>query len=95
LLGEQGKKIDDDIASLVKKGLPVKVQKALGTVRVIGNEAVHPGQVDLTDTPEIAQSLFDLLNIIADEMISKPKKIDEMFARLPENKKAAIAKRDR
>ena len=93
-LGEGGKNIDDDIASLVRKGLPATIQMALDTVRVIGNEAVHPGQIDLKDNPRIAESLFDLLNVIVDETISKPKRIDELYAKLPDSKKAAIAKRD-
>src|SRR5262249_7562540 len=42
-LGEKGKKIDEAIASLVRKGLNPLVQKALDIVRVVGNEAVHPG----------------------------------------------------
>lgn len=48
-LGEKGKDLNTDIANLVKKGLPVKVQQSLDALRVIGNEAVHPGQLDLRD----------------------------------------------
>ena len=49
--GEKGQSIDDDIASLVAKGLSPLVQKALDVVRVIGNEAVHPGTIDLKGRP--------------------------------------------
>ena len=56
--------------------------------------ASHPGQIDLNDNRDIAASLFELLNIIIDEMISEPKKIEEMYNKLPASKKDAIAKRD-
>lgn len=39
-LGEKGKHIDTDIAELVKKGLDVRIQRALNIVRVIGNECI-------------------------------------------------------
>jgi hypothetical protein len=94
-LGEKGKKIDDDIASLVKKGLNPTVQKSLDIVRVIGNEAVHPGVLDLTDDVETATSLFGLINAIVDQMISHPKVVDDLYGKLPASKREAIEKRDR
>jgi hypothetical protein len=93
-LGGKGRSIDDDIKDLVKKGLPPVVQKALDSVRVIGNEAVHPGTLDLKDDIATASSLFSLVNIIAEQMISNPKHVDELYAKLPEEKRNAIDKRD-
>jgi len=93
-LGEKGKSIDEDIASLVKKGLSPVVQKALDSVRVIGNEAVHPGILDLRDDVDTATRLFELVNIIAEQMISNPKHVEELYAKLPEEKRKAIEKRD-
>jgi len=93
-LGERGKNIDDDIASLVKKGLDPLVQQSLDVVRVIGNEAVHPGSLDLRDDQATALRLFDLVNIIAQQMISHPKSVREMYDKLPAQKLAAIAARD-
>jgi hypothetical protein len=93
-LGEKGEDLNNDIASLVKKGLNAKVQKALDSVRVIGNEAVHPGQMDLRDDADTAGKLFGLVNIVADAMITKPKRVDEIYEGLPKSKRAAIAERD-
>jgi hypothetical protein len=74
-LGEKGTNINDDIKSLVKKGLPQTMQQALDSVRVIGNNAVHPGTIDLNDKIEIAYALFGFVNIICEVLISQPKKI--------------------
>jgi hypothetical protein len=93
-LGEKGKNIDDDIASLVKKGLSSLVQKPLDAVRVIGNEAVHPGTLDLKDDRDTATELFGLVNIIAEQMISIPKHVEEVYGKIPEDKRKAIEKRD-
>lgn len=94
-LGEKGDNINQDIASLVSKGLPAKVQQALDTVRVIGNNAVHPGQIDLKDDIDTAAALFGLVNIIAEVMISQPKHVDALYQNLvPKPQRDAIAKRD-
>lgn len=93
-LGEKGENTNDDIASLVKKGLSPTIQQSLDIVRVVGNNAVHPGQIDLKDNTEIAAKLFDLINIIADMMISKPKQIQQLYDSLPKKDTDNIAKRD-
>jgi hypothetical protein len=95
VLGEKGKNINEDVASLVKKGLPIKIQQALDIVRVIGNEAVHPGALDLTDDIKTATELFSLTNIIAEIMISQPKRIGDLYGSLPEDKRKAIEDRDK
>ncbi|PEW85030.1 hypothetical protein CN446_30795 [Bacillus cereus] len=93
-LGEKGNNINTDIASLVKKGLPVEVQQALDTLRVVGNNAVHPGDLDLSADIETAIAIFELINFIIEEQITKKKKIASFFDKLPAGAKAAIAKRD-
>ena len=93
-LGETGKNLNKDIANLVKKGLPAKIRQSLDIVRVIGNNAAHPGRIDLKDDTETASRLFQLVNLIADEMISQPKQVDELYTRLPQSQREAIAKRD-
>jgi hypothetical protein len=94
-LGENGKNINDDIASLVRKGLSPIIQKSLDVVRVVGNEAVHPGTLDLRDDRDSASKLFRLVNLIAEQMISHPKHVNDMYDGLvPASKKEQIEKRD-
>lgn len=94
-LGQPGKNINDDIAALVKAGLDPRIQKALDAVRVIGNNAVHPGEIDLSDDRPTAESLFRMVNAIADKMISEPKHIDDLYGSLPPKALEAIAARDK
>jgi hypothetical protein len=94
-LGQSGENINADIANLVKDGLSVKLQQALDSVRVVGNNAVHPGQIDLKDDIEIANKLFVFVNIICDNQISQVKQIGEFYdVTIPDNLKQAIEKRD-
>lgn len=92
-LGGKGKNLNDDIGELVKNGLPVTVQQALDTVRVIGNNAVHPAEINADDA-ETVTALFGLLNLIVEYMITNPKKIEELYGKLPEGTREAVAKRD-
>jgi hypothetical protein len=95
-LGEKGENINDDIKCLVQKGLPETMQQALDSVRVIGNNAVHPGTIDLNDNIEIAYALFGFVNIICEMLISQPKKVKEYYEKhIPEELRNAIEQRDR
>ena len=95
-LGQAGKNVNDDIAALVKQGLPVQVQQSLDIIRVVGNNAVHPGQIDLRDDVETANKLFGLVNLIAEIMISQPKHVENLYqAIVPEEQRKAIEERDK
>jgi hypothetical protein len=93
-LGEAGKNINDDIASLVKKGLPIQIQQALDIVRVTGNNAVHPGELRLEDDPGTATALFGLVNLIVDNRIAEPARIKQLYESLPAGARDGVAKRD-
>lgn len=93
-LGESGENINSDIASLVKKGLNPSIQKSLDALRITGNNAVHPGEINLKEDPEKVVKLFGLLNFIAEKMITEPKEIDEFYKGLPEPLTKAIEDRD-
>ncbi len=94
-LGEPGNDLNADIASLVRRGLDEHVQQALDTVRVVGNNSVHPGELDMRDNREVAAHLFGLVNEIAEVLISKPARTKALYERVvPESKRKAISKRD-
>ncbi len=94
-LGEKGENINGDIKSLVTKGLTPMIKKALDVVRVTGNNAVHPGTIDLRDDKETALKMFSVINLITDAMITQPKMIDLIYdEKLTEGDKAAIERRD-
>ncbi|ALC92069.1 hypothetical protein AM500_21435 [Bacillus sp. FJAT-18017] len=94
-LGLPGKDINRDIGALVSSGLPELIQQALDIVRVVGNESVHPGQMDITDKHETAMQLFNLINFIIEDRITRPKQINELYMQLPEGKRLGIEQRDK
>jgi len=93
-LGQTGKNINNDIGELVKAGLPQLIQKSLDICRVVGNNAVHPGEIDVNDTPDTAQKLFSLINLVVKDRITRPKEIEALYSTLPEGAREAINKRD-
>lgn len=93
-LGEKGRNINDDIGELVKKGLNPTIQKSLDVLRITGNNAVHPGELNLKEDRDRVLKLFRLINFIAEKMITEPKEIDGLYQDLPENSKKDVEKRD-
>lgn len=92
-LRAEGRTIDDRIQDLVNKGFDPLVQQMLDTVRVIGNEQVHPGQIDVRDDPELLQTLFWLVNEIVNERITKQQRVQQIYATLPKGKRKGIEDR--
>jgi hypothetical protein len=89
LISHLGEKEDiiGNIESLKNRGLDAKFQKALHSVRMIGDEAVTPGQIDPGDDEETALVLFNLMNLIVDTLITQPRMVDEILEKLPGSKK--------
>lgn len=91
-LGETGE-LNKNIQKLVQNGLNTRVQQSLDIVRVTGNKAIHPGKIefdDITDT----RTLFELINLIADALITQPKRVQAIYDSIPEESRKAIEERD-
>jgi hypothetical protein len=94
-LGSTKKNIDAAIGELVaKEKIKVQIQQALDTVRVIGNESVHPGEMDLKDDRETALALFRIINLIVETEITEPKRLKELYDSLPKSKLEGIEARN-
>lgn len=94
-IGKPGKNINSEIQELVVGGLSPKVQQALDLLRVVGNNAVHPGEINFEDNVDVAWQMFKILNVIADDLISKPNEIDRLYNELlPPKAREHIQKRD-
>ena len=93
-LKEKGKNLNDDIGSLVGKGLRTEVQQALDAVRVIGANAVHPLQMDLKDDHQTCGALFALINMIVEDCIARPKATKIPYEKLPKGALEQIERRD-
>lgn len=94
-LVEGNENLNGKIGHLVRDGLNEKIQRALDIIRVIGNNAVHPGQISVDDNIDVAKALFKLTNIIVDQMITQVGEIDDLYGLLPSGIIESIERRDR
>ena len=84
-LGEEGKNINDDIRELARKNtLPPPVVKVADTLRITGNNAVHPGEMSDEDFDYVAGKMFGLLNFMIKKAISEPKELEALYQLTPE-----------
>jgi hypothetical protein len=88
------KRLDEKIGVLVLQGLHPQAQQAMDVLRVIGNNAVHPGVIDLDQDEDLVPSLFALLNLIVEQVIERPKQIANLYDNLPAGAREAVARRD-
>ncbi|HEF8772040.1 TPA: DUF4145 domain-containing protein [Providencia stuartii] len=95
-LGGKGKNINDDLAALAKDELiSKKLIKSADIIRIVGNNAVHPGTISDGDFDDVSFKLFTLINMIVQQGITEPKEVDNMFGSLPEGPRQAAENRDK
>ncbi len=94
-LGQDGKHIDTDIRGLASQNVvPPLVVKVADTVRITGNNAIHPGEMSDDDFDQVASKMFDLLNFIVKKGISEPKELEALYTLTPENPRKDAEGRD-
>ncbi|WP_150104330.1 DUF4145 domain-containing protein [Shewanella sediminis] len=94
-LGEKGDNINEDIRALASNNtLPPLVVKVADTVRITGNNAVHPGEMSDDDFDHIASKMFELLNFIVKKGITEPNELMALYSMTPEGPRKNAEKRD-
>lgn len=84
-LGGEGKNINVDLRTLASNNvLPPEVIQVADTIRITGNQAVHPGEMNPEDVDYVAGKMFDLLNYIVRRAITEPKFFKELYRLTPE-----------
>ncbi|AWB88752.1 DUF4145 domain-containing protein [Salinibacterium hongtaonis] len=69
--------------------------KVLTALRVVGNDALHSDDDDLItvylsdEDGELAETFFGAINELVEELITRPKRSDELYALIPETKREA------
>lgn len=95
--GAGGDSISAKVGWLVlNKRLDPEVQQMLDSVRVIANHSIHPGEIDISgeDNRDTGLLLFEAINFIVDELITKPERRSKLWALVPEREQKMATQRD-
>jgi hypothetical protein len=73
LLEQTGKNLDENISSLVRKGLEVEIQQAMDVLQVVRKSPLQTTEFDLKEENETAKKFFNSLErILERRMLKKP-----------------------
>jgi hypothetical protein len=94
-LGQKGENINEDIRALAASHtVPPMVVKVADTVRITGNNAVHPGEMSDDDFDHVASKMFELINFIVKKAITEPRELESLYQLTPEAPRQSAEKRD-
>jgi hypothetical protein len=75
LLEQTGKNLDENISSLVRKGLEVEIQQAMDVLQVVRKSPLRPNDGDLKEDSETATKFVKLLKgILERRMLNRGEK---------------------
>lgn len=74
-------RLNDQIGLLVERGtFDQRLQETADTIRVSGNKAVHPAEIQSQgDTAEVALAMFELVNFLVEDLIARPGRIAHLY----------------
>jgi len=94
-LNAEGGNLFEKICSIYEKEHIKVSTRAMHLVRIIVGNSIHfPPKIDLGDSEEIAKTLLGLIDIIAERVLTEPKKINDLWAKIPESKRLEIEKNE-
>ncbi len=85
--------INDKIAALVRRGLDPQVQQRWTPCGSWATTQSTPGRLTLMMSLWVP-ALFVLLNLIVEQVVSRPRQVADLFAALPATAQAQVARRD-
>lgn len=97
-LGAKKENINEMIKQLVRERKVIgKLQQAMDTLRVVGNDAVHPRKIDLEgrDNKDVSLALFKIINFIVAETLESDETISELYSLIPEGAMKGIESREK
>jgi hypothetical protein len=78
------------LEDLRPNGLTDALYRMLHACRIVGNDSVHPGEMDPEDAKLIVNHSFDVINEMVDLLIGKPKRQAELWNKIPESKRCEV-----
>jgi hypothetical protein len=93
--GGKGKKIYTGLHASADEGLEGNTGKLPDILRVTGNEAVHPGQIDPREDHERVRFAVTLPSLIVENRISHHDRRENIHNQLPESKIPGFFKREK
>lgn len=76
----KGKNLYEKIQRLGEKNVELhEVIEAMDAVRLVGNAGAHPGAIQINENPKIVAGMFELINYVAEKLITAPKRRADMI----------------
>ena len=67
-------KLDEKITEVIAQaGLPKEYSDAMHILRLVGNSALHPSEINLDEALDTPELLFEFVNLIVDRLITFPR----------------------